>query len=473
MSVERMPTGVPGLDEVLGGGLLPGALIFVAGVPGAGKTVLAQQMAFASARRGVPAVYFTTLGEPHDKLLRHIGGFGYYDQALLGEGVLLLNLEQSLRQGIEETAEAIVQTARAQRARLVVLDALRGVSDLLGGGGMRARELLYQLSAKLGLLGVCCVVTFETDALSPGAISEFVTADVVLALQFAPSTGSRRLEVLKARGSAPLPGSHSFRIAGEGVAVFPQTESLSVRPAAGVAERRAAFGIAALDVLMQGGPTAGTSTVIAGAPGTGKTLLALDWLQAGAASGEPGLLVGFHENADRLLDRADALGQALREHVEAGRIDLWTRPPIALDGDQLASELRDRVATRGVRRLVVDSARELESSVGSDRAATFLIALVAYLRGEGVSALLTYEISNKVGIDLDFAGTPAAVLAENLLFLRQTLDDDSPRRVLAVLEMRYSGFNRALHLYDITDRGIRVGAPLGGPAATTISGEDR
>ena len=399
--------------------------------------------------------------------------FEYYDQALLGEGVLLLNLEQSLRQGIEETADAIVQTARGQRAGLVVLDALRGVSDLLGGGGMRARELLYQLSAKLGLLGVCCLVTFETDALSPGAITEFVTADVVLALQFAPSTGGRRLEVLKARGSAPLAGSHSFHIADDGVTIYPQAESLPLRTPAGVASVRAAFGIPALDVLMQGGPTAGTSTVIAGAAGTGKTLLALDWLQAGAANGEPGLLLGFHENSDRLLDRADALGQPLRRQVAAGQIDLWTQPPIALDGDQLASELRARVATRGVRRLVVDSARELEGSVTAERAATFLAALVAYLRGEGVSALLTYEISNKVGIDLDFAGTPAAVLAENLLFLRQTLDEDNPRRALAVLEMRYSGFERALHLYDITDRGIRIGAPLGGPAATTVFDEER
>jgi circadian clock protein KaiC len=473
MNGTRVPTGIPGLDVVLGGGLLPGALLFIVGMPGAGKTLLAQQMAFASARRGVPAVCFTTLSEPHDKLLRHIGDLSFYDPALLGEGVLLLNLEQALRQGAEETTDAIVQTVRGQGAGLVVLDALRGAADLLGGSGTRTRELLYQLSARLGLLGVCCVVTFETDAFTTDAMLEFVSADVVIALKTTPEKAVRTLHVLKARGCAPLAGDHSLYIERDGITVYPQAESLPVRPAAGISQQRAAFGLPALDALLQGGPNAGTSMVIAGAPGTGKTLLALDWLQAGAAAGERGLLLGFHESAAQLLDRADSFGLPLRRYVEQGSIELITRPPVALDGNVIAAELRARIAANGVRRLAVDSARELEASVPAERATSYLAALVAYLRGEAVSALVTYEVSNKVGIDFDFSGTSAAVLAEDKLFLRHSVDRRSSPRALAVLKMRYSSFDPALHSYAITSAGFSVGPPFDAAPPVANDAEER
>lgn len=467
MSVARVPTGVPGLDNVLGGGLLPGALMFVAGMPGAGKTVLTLQMAFASARRGVPAVYFTTFSEPHDKLVRHVQGFPFYSADLLGEGVQLLNLEQALRRGSEETAEAIIQAARAQRAGLVVLDGLRGVTDILGGSDARVRELLYQLSAQLGVLGVCGVITFEVDP-AEATSADFVSADVVLTLRHTPGRGSARmLEVLKARGSEPLAGAHSLFITESGVVVYPQAEMIPTRPAEGVPRQRAPFGIAGLDALMGGGPTVGTSTLVVGAPGTGKTLLALQWLLAGAATGERGLLLGFHESAGQLIDRAEALGLDLRARVADGSIDLWTQPAVALDGNKLAGDLRARIAERGVQRLVIDSAAEVEASVAPERAAAYLSALVAYLRGEGVTTLLTREVSGKIGLELDLTSTAAVVLAENLILLRQTFTNGGAQRSLAILEMRYTAFTPGLYTYTIGTGGLRIGGLASGVAPVT------
>jgi circadian clock protein KaiC len=464
MSLVRVPTGIPGLDEVLGGGLLPGALMFVAGMPGAGKTVLALQMAFASARRGTPAVYFTTFSEPHDKLVRHVQGFPFYSADLLGEGVQLLNLEQALRRGSEETADAIIQAARAQHAGLVVLDGLRGVADILGGNETRVRELLYQLSAQLGVLGVCGVITFEIDPAEATA-ADFVTADVVLTLRHMPGRGrGRALEVLKARGSEPLAGAHSLYITDQGVVVYPQAEVVRARLAEGVPRRRAPFGIAALDALMGGGPTAGTSTLVVGAPGTGKTLLALQWLLAGAAAGERGLLLGFHESAGQLMDHTEALGLDLRARVADGSIDLWTQPAVALEGNRLAGELRARLAARHARRLVIDSSAELESSVAPERAAMYLSALIAYLRGEGITTLLTREVSGKISLELDLTGTAAVVLAENLILLRQVFNTSGVQRTLAILEMRYTAFTPGLYTYTIGAGGLRVGGPASGVA---------
>ena len=175
--------------------------------------------------------------------------------------------------------------------------------------------------------------------------------------------------MLKARGSVPLAGSHSLYIADEGITIYPQAEALPVRPVAGLSRRRAAFGLPALDALLHGGPIAGGSLVVAGAPGTGKTLLALDWLLAGAAAGERGLLLGFHESAEQLLDRADSFGLPLRRQVEAGRIELVTRTPVALDGNLIAGDLRARVVAGGVQRMAVDSARELERALPPNAAA--------------------------------------------------------------------------------------------------------
>src|SRR5262249_11851516 len=156
------------------------------------------------------------------------------------------------------TADAIVQMARSSRAALVVLDGFRGVIDFIGSP-IRVREFLYQLSAKLGVLGTTCIVTFEAEPRDSSLHSDMTMADVVVGMWYQPYRVShaRRIEVLKARGSNPLAGSHSLVIATEGISCYPQAEMLPVRPARGVTAERAAFGLPALDAMLGGGLTVG------------------------------------------------------------------------------------------------------------------------------------------------------------------------------------------------------------------------
>lgn len=454
---DRVATGVPGLDTILGGGPLPGTLVFVVGVAGVGKTVLAQQMAFHSAAGGVPVVYFTALSEPHDKLLRHLQGFRFFDPAAIGQQVQLLNLEQVLQQGTQETTDAIVQAARGHRAGLVVIDAFRSIGEHFGSA-IQAHQLLYQLSGRLSVIGARCVVTFEADPWDRAVIPDLMPPDAIVALQqTAPRAGvpQRRVQVLKARGSDPLPGEHSMRITADGVRCYPQAEALPVRqPTSGILQPRAAFGIPALDALLGGGPTEGTSTLVAGSPGSGQTLLALSWLLEGAAQGQPGLLAGFHESAQQLIDRCNQFGLGLGRCVENGTITLWTQVPAALDGNVLAAGLRERIAAHGVRRLAIDSARELGRSVEPARADDYLSTLIAYLQGEEVSTLLTYPVSSAAWAAVDLADTPMAVLAENLLLLQQMIVSGRPTCSLRVLKMRFSAYDANPYTYEITDRGF-------------------
>jgi circadian clock protein KaiC len=456
----RLPTGIPGLDAIIGGGLLRGALAFVVGAPGAGKTVLVEQAAFHAAHTG-PVLYFTTLSEPHTKLIGNVRQFAFFDESLVGERLQFLNLEQTLRQGPEETADAIVEMARSQRALLVVLDGFRSVADFVEQP-VRVREFLYQLAARLAVVGTVCLVTFEGDPFDRALYPELATADVILGVwQDSQQTVQHRtLVVFKARGSVSLPGSHSFYISSQGITCYPQAESLPVKAAGTPLTARAPFGIAGLDALLGGGPTAGSSTILAGGLGAGKTVLSLAWLLEGARQGKPGLYVGFHESEQQLVERASVFGYDLADAIAAGRIAVWTQLPIGLDGNRLAADLRERVEAGQVRRLVIDTEYDVERSLPPERAATYLTALIAYLRGEGVTTLVTQDIPASAPADLDFAGTPGAALAENVVLLR-ALDRRGPvRHTVSVLKMRFSGFDPTPHAYRLDPAGITIGGPV-------------
>lgn len=454
---QRVSTGIPGLDQVLGGGLLPGALVFIVGAPGTGKTLMAQQISFHTAAAGRSALYFTALSEPHNKLLMHIRNFTFFDASVFGDRLQILNLEQLLKQGAEETANAVVQMAREQRAALVVIDGFRGLLSFVDDP-VALRQLLYQLSAQLAVLGTTCIVALEAEPHDPALSAELTVADSIIALYHRGYrvTHRRLLEVVKARGSDPMPGFHSFVISTAGLVCYPQAELLPVKPAPGIPHERAAFGVAELDAMLDGGLTVGTSTILAGAPGAGKTTAALTWLLEGAAHGEPGLLMGFRESEQQLTGKAALVGLDLAGAMAAGSMALWTQTPVALDPNQLAAELRARLDGDGVRRLVIDSERELERCMEPERVDEYLTALIAYLRGERVTALFTREIPIGLQAELDFTDTPSAVLAENVLLLGRYAANGSLQRAVTVLKMRFSSFDPTPHEYELSNAGLAL-----------------
>ncbi len=165
MSSERMdePTGVPGLDVILGGGLLRRGMVCLVGGPGTGKTVLAQQLAFAAAHAGRPALYFSGLSEPHERLIEHMRAFRFFDEALLAQSVQLLSLTPALEQDEDEAVDMVVQTVRRTGATLLILDGFGSMRRMLQNERETIR-FIYRLSTQLGLLGALLVVIVEGDA---------------------------------------------------------------------------------------------------------------------------------------------------------------------------------------------------------------------------------------------------------------------------------------------------------------------
>jgi circadian clock protein KaiC len=268
--------------------------------------------------------------------------------------------------------------------------------------------------------------------------------------------------VLKVRGAAPLAGLHPFTIDARGLTVYPRLESVVPVESPAWTSARAGFGIPDIDALMNGGPNVGTATLAAGTPGLGKTILGLHFLAEGARQGQPGLLAGFTESAAQLRAKARTFGIDLEAAEASGAIELLTVPPHDLDADLVAWLIRQRVEERRVRRLVIDSATELEGGLTSpERAAMFMASLVAYLRSRSVTSYMTVDVPTIVGPELSFSGNPLLVFAENLLLLRYAEYQGELHRVFAVLKMRFSAFDRALRTYRIKDG---VGIEIAGPA---------
>lgn len=443
--MDFIESGVPNLDLVLGGGLVAGSLVMVTGEPGCGKTILTQQIAFHAAARGEQVLILTTLSEPHLKLLGYLGTLAFFDEGLVGQRIELLNIYRQLQDDFANVGATIVRLVRERRASLLVLDSFDSVRDL-APNEVAAKELIYELSAGLGLLGVTTLVV----AAAPGApyAPELAIADTIIALRH-EHHGARTLatlEVTKMRGAAQRNGRHAYRITAAGVEVYPRQETVPP-PAAAPAGGRVPFDLPALDAMLDGGPPAGDSTAIVGDPGAGKTLLALQFVLAGARRGERVLFVSFQETRRQLLAKAAALGLEIPAALAAHDGAIIHYVPADLDADAVLADVRRRIAA-GVTRLAIDTLPDLLGGVpDAGRRPGFVAALLAYARAAGVTTCFTRVIA---------AGAPpgeGVARADNTMLLRRV---ERGAGTLAVLTMRHSDHAPAPRAFTIRPGGMMI-----------------
>lgn len=460
-------TGMPHLDEVLGGGVPRGALVLIVGPPGSGKTTLANHMAFAAANGGRRVLIVTALSEPTSKLLAHLRAFRFFNESLIGGPVQIMSLEQFLPQGLETTADELLAMARETEAGLVVLDGFRGVRGA-ERDAQRARQFLYDLGSALSVRGATTLITSEVDPREPSFFPEATTADVIVGLHYSLKgvRQMRGLEAIKTRGTQPLPGLHSLALSDDGVVVCPRLEARVVAAAAtttapAVTDERATIGIPALDALLGGGVTRQTITLIAGSMGTGKTLLGLHFALAGAQAGEPVVFLSFRETADQLMLKGVLIGgeAAVRQALApSGLLTLLHIAPVELDPDAVADHLLTALDQTGARRLVIDSMAELERAVSASgdvrRVDEYLAALVVALRTRGVTSLIIKETRRALAEGTEFTTDLAGMLTDNVLLLEQLAEAGRLRRVLSVVKMRFSA-------HDVTRHPFLIGPPDG------------
>lgn len=465
--MQRLSTGSADLDLVLGGGLPAGTLQVLAGAPGTGKTILAQQICFANATPERKALYYTTWSEPHDKLLRHLSPFGFFDRSALGDSVEFIHLGDLAAargdQGIESVATELVRRSFEARPALVVVDSSKALHDVAGERGFR--QAVYDLASRIGFSDAVLLFVGEYTPEEIENGPEFAVADGIVRLTSEPDGAFDRrwLRVIKMRGSSPLTGRHSFEIGPGGFDVFPRFEALRAEhgvPAAG----RLSTGVPRLDELMDGGVPGGDSTFVVGPSGVGKTVLALGFVARGVADGERCLYVSFQEDEQQLLDKAASFGVDLRPALASGLLTVAHVRPVEVNLDAVGTLLRRELADGSVRRVVLDSLAELRSSISElERFPAYVWALTGFSRAAGATILVTHESSyGPSSSDYSF-------LFQNAVRLRYVEDGPRTARTLNVLKMRNSDHAKAFLRYEVGPSGIEIRgeagpAEPGGPA---------
>lgn len=460
--VERTSTGLPELDRILGGGIPTGSMIVLAGPPGTGKTILAQQIAFHVASGERPARYYTTLSEPHAKLLRHLEPFEFFDRAALGKRVSYLHLTEIAQgvgggeRGLAAVMEEVVESAFEETPSLVVIDSSKALHHF--ADEERLREAIFSLASRVAHTGAILMLVGEYTPAELQHSPEFAVADGIIqvAAEAHGPVDRRWLRVVKMRGSDYLTGQHTFRITPQGYALFPRLETTSRRKRIEPSTERHGFAIPEVDEMTRGGIPAGDAALAMGPSGVGKTALAMHWIQAGLDAGERCIYVTLEETRQELLDKARTFGLGFAEALETRQLDVVHVPPIELEIDEFGVLIRDRVTEARPSRVAIDSLGELLIPTKSGgRFPSYLWALQSTIREFGASSMFTHEMSTLGAADrLD----SLSYLFHDVLVLRYMERGSELGRVLTILKMRRSDHAKGLMQYRITDRGF---TPIG------------
>jgi circadian clock protein KaiC len=455
-----LQTGVPGLDEVLGGGLPGLSFNLIAGGPGSGKTTMAMQFLFANATVERPGLFITLLGETSLKMMRYQRRFGFFDTGRVGSTVHFLNLsEEALAGDLDTVLARIVAEVGQLHPGVVVVDSFRSLvrTSLTTHEEGGLERFVQRLALHL--------TTWEITSLLIGEYSEqelrnpvFTVADGIIWLTQAIDRNSvvRKLQVVKSRGVAHMPGLHTLKITGTGVQVFPRVPELPGSPTP-VSTRRLSTGIAALDDLMGGGIPAGDSVVLAGPTGSGKTTFAMQFVEAGLRAGESAVVASFEERPDVYLSRARATDVDLAAAVRDNRLRVIYLRPLDLSVDETLEEIRTAVAETGATRVVIDSISGFEMALAPTFREDFresLYRLIGALTRLGVTMYSTVEVVENAGLQL--TGYRVSFLTDVIISQRYVEIEGALRRALVVVKMRGSDHSRAFWTYESTPTGVAL-----------------
>jgi len=462
-TINRLATRVPGLDEVLGGGLPELSFNLIAGQPGCGKTTLAHQIMFALATPERPAIYFTVLGEPPLKMLRYQQQFDFFDSEAINHSVRCVSLSENAMTGdLDRVLKRIVDEVTAHNPGLVFVDSFRSVVFASEHAGS-PRTSLQLFVQQLGMLMTSWQATTflvgeylnETDA-NP----VFTVADGLIWLHQSVQRNSmvRKLEIMKMRGQASLPGLHTFRIDRTGVRVFPPARVVAAGSAVpdAVPGARARMGVPALDDMLGGGLPRGYSLLVAGPSGSGKSILAASFLAEGARCGETGVVAAFEQHPNR------ARNPVLIDLIARGQVGLIDSREPDLSIDEITLLILTEVRRLKASRVVLDSLSGFELALAPTFRTHFresLLGLVTALARAGVSVLMTSELEDRY-TDLRFSPHGAAFLTDAIIVQRYIEIDSRLLRMMAVVKVRASGHSNELRPYTIGDAGICMGEML-------------
>jgi circadian clock protein KaiC len=467
VTIRKLPTGVRGLDEILGGGLPEYSFNIIAGTPGCGKTTMAHQFVFANATAKRPALYFTVLGEPAIKMLRYQQQYTFFDAAKLNESIRFINLTDVVVQdSLDTVLDKIAEAVEESNPGVVVVDSFRTVLRKLDGTANNEMELQSFIQRLAMLLTSFQATTFLIGEYTEGEMRDnpvFTVADGLFWLSQVAERNSvvRKLQIIKLRGQASVPGLHTIRIGDFGLQAFSRTLGLGSKSTRTQGTSRLSTGIEGLDELLGGGILEGDSVLIAGPSGTGKSAIATHFITAGVRKKEPGILVIFEERPMEYARRAASLGLNLDKPVKQGLLEILYLRPLDLSVDETMQEILDAVQRTKAKRLVIDSLVGFEMALAPGFRTDFresLYRMIAALTGAGVTIVSTVEIEDNF-TSFQFSHYAISFLTDDIIRLRYVEIDGQLRKVLVVAKMRGGNHSKDIREYVITDKGVVIISP--------------
>ena len=451
---QRLASGHEPLDSVLGGGLPANAISLIMGRPGSGKTILAQQYVFRNATAERPAIYFATVSEPLEKIVRFGQSLDFFDRTAVGRSVFYEDLGKQVSQhGLKGVTEQITTAIKERHPGLIVIDSFKAL-HAFADDHAEFRRFLHELSGRLGAFPAASLWVGEYDDAEIGSVPEFAVADAILDLTTARNgqRDIRFLEVRKLRGSGFRSGLHAYRLTADGMHLFPRLADAPIDEEYALSSVRASSGIPALDEMLEDGYWPGASTLIAGPSGSGKTLLGLHFIFNGARQGEPGVIATLQENETQLERVAGGFGWSLNEP----NIEVMYRSPVDIHIDEWAYELLQAVKRTGARRILIDSVTDIRAAAAdATRFREFCYSLMQRFARQGVSIVMTFEIPDLFGAERlsDDAVSP---LSDNVVMLSYLKDDGSIKRTISVIKTRASQHDPAIRQFLIGRDGIAL-----------------
>ncbi|NRR29284.1 AAA family ATPase [Oxalobacteraceae bacterium] len=464
VTIRRLHTGVPGLDELLGGGIPEYSFNLLAGTPGSGKTTMAHQIMFALAAPDRRALFFTVLGEPPLKMLRYQQQFSFFDAAKINHSIKFVNLAADLLKGnFDQVLARIAEEVRDFEPSLVFVDSFRSVAQSASSmeqGSVGLQHFVQQLGMQM--TSWLATTFLIGEYLAPEAESSpvFTVADGIIWMSQLVHRDAlvRKIQVVKMRGQPQSLGVHTCRIGDDGVEIFPRAvvKPISVAEANQPDNLRLSMGVPELDQMLCGGVPAGYSLLLVGPSGSGKTILATEFLAEGVRQGEAGVIAAFEKSPNQLLS------YQLSELVTSGLVGVINTRTLDLSIDEVLHDMVKMIESTKAKRVVIDSLSGFELALASVFREDFresLYRMVAVLTSMGVTVLMTAELEDRYTM-LSFSSYGNAFLADAIIMQRYVELGGQFRRVLSVVKVRGSDHSKDIRFFDINNQGIVIGEPL-------------
>ena len=459
--MRRLASGNPQLDQVLGGGFPEHSTTLVMGLPGTGKTILAQSIAFEVATTARPALILSTVSEPLDRMLRYVQEFTFFDAAKVGDAILYEDLNEILRtSGTADAVRHIIELLKEHRPAVLVIDSFKALHSF-SDDERSFRTSLAELSGVLATAATSTFLIGEYEADEVPQLPEFAVADAIveLVLKKVGVRDERFLRVIKLRGSSYLSGEHAFRLSPRGMTLFPRLQAPTAPVDYLLTGARLATGVQPLDTMLHDGLWQGSSTLVLGPAGSGKTLLGLHFIFKGIEMGERGLIATMQENPTQLQRIVAGFGWDLTEAIKSKALELMYVSPVDLYIDEFVSRVAEAMA--GKTRLLIDSLNDLERATSDEaRFKDFMYSLNQTMSVAGVSTVMTEEVADLFNT-ARLSQHGISHISDNVILLSYLRDAATIRRTITVIKTRASEHQPDVREFVISPAGLEIGQAFG------------